>query len=78
MSKQTSISITDPPRGHGTMRALADRTGLSYRSLFRLRERGVFEPSVRRNPRVVFYHLAQCERAIERYYKTGDIIWNGE
>ena len=51
------------------MAQLAERVGLSYRYLFRLRERNVFEPSVRRNARVVFYNLAQCERAIAGYMR---------
>ena len=52
---------------------LSARTGVDYRHLFRLRARGVFAPSVRRNARVVFYHLRECERAIKRYMQTGEI-----
>lgn len=57
------------------MAALAERVGLSYRYLFRLRSLGVFEPAIRRNKRVVFYNLKACEHAIKHYMQTGEVLW---
>jgi hypothetical protein len=54
------------------MAHLVDLTGLSVRYLYRLRKRGVFEATISRNARVVFYNLKECERLIKRYMLTGE------
>lgn len=57
------------PSNYGTLRALAKRTGLGERRLYRLRLRGVFRESLRLNNRAVYYDISACAKKIQRYMK---------
>lgn len=59
-----------PSKAHGTMLELSELTGLNPRTLYRLRDLGIFKESYRLGTRTVYYHLTQCERAISKWARS--------
>jgi hypothetical protein len=57
-----------PLEGYGTIQDLADKTGLSVRTLYRLRLAGCVKSWYELNARVVLYHLEQCAEEVRVCY----------
>ena len=57
-----------PLEGYGTIQDLAGKTGLSVRTLYRLRLEGHIKSWHEVNCRVVLYHLESCAEEIRMTY----------
>lgn len=61
-----------PPKrleGFGTIQELAKLTGVSVRTLYRLRIEGKLRSWEELNPRVVVYHLEKCAQEVAGCYE---------
>ncbi len=55
-------------QGYGTIQELAAKTGISVRTIYRLRLEGLLKAWYEQNPRVVLYHLERCAEEIRKLY----------
>jgi predicted DNA-binding transcriptional regulator AlpA len=58
----------------GTLKDLAEATGVSRRHLYRLQKLGVFHSEVRLSQRTVYYDLLMCRKAIDYWARRGKFL----